>query len=97
MKIAKHQMNRVLMNRIGPLALFAVSALSMVGSDVSPSGRRIFDKQLSTTEREVMAVVETMPAKKYKFAPTEGTFTHAGTFGVQARHIAFYSNEVAIA
>ena len=44
-----------------------------------------------------MAVVETMPADRYNFAPTEGAFTHARTFGVQARHIAFCLNEVAIA
>jgi len=97
MKVAKHQMNRVLMNRIVPLAVFTLSALAMVGSDVSPSARQIFDKQLSATEREVMAVVETMPANKFNFAPTEGAFTHARTFGVQARHIAFCLNEVAIA
>jgi hypothetical protein len=97
MKVAKHQMNRVLMNRIVPLAVFTLSALPMVGSDVSPSARQIFDKQLSATEREVMAVVEMMPANKFNFAPTEGAFTHARTFGVQARHIAFCLNEVAIA
>jgi hypothetical protein len=44
-----------------------------------------------------MAVVEMMPANKFNFAPTEGAFTHARTFGVQARHIAFCLNEVAIA
>jgi hypothetical protein len=69
----------------------------MMGSDASLSARQIFDKQLSAIEREVMAVVETMPANKFAFVPTEGAFTHARTFGVQARHIAFCLNEVAIA
>ena len=79
------------------LTVFTLGALRMLGSEVSPSARQIFDKQLSATEREVMAVVETMPADKFNFAPTQGAFTHARTFGVQARHIAFCLNEVAIA
>src|ERR1043166_1309218 len=97
MKLAKHPMPRLLTNRMVPLSVVALSALPMMGADVSPGARQIFDKQLRATEREVMAVVETMPANKYNFAPTEGAFTHARTFGVQARHIAFCLHEVAIA
>jgi len=97
MKVVKHQISRALVNLIAPFAAFVLSALPMVGFDVSPSARQIFDKQLSATEQEVMAVVETMPANKFNFAPTEGAFAHARTFGVQARHIAFCLNEVAIA
>ena len=72
-------------------------ALPMSGADSTQHARQIFDKQLTTTEREVMAVVETMPAAKFGFAPKEGAFTHARTFGVQTRHIAFCLNEVATA
>jgi len=97
MNVARYQMRRVLVSRIGSLAVFAMSSLPMMGSDASLSARQIFDKQLSAIEREVMAVVETMPANKFAFVPTEGAFTHARTFGVQARHIAFCLNEVAIA
>ncbi len=74
-----------------------VAALPMFGADPSQSVRRIFDKQLTAAEGEVMAIVETMPASKFGFAPTEGSFSHARTFGVQARHIAFCLNEVATA
>ena len=74
-----------------------VAALPMFGADASQSARRIFDKQLTAAEGEVMAIVETMPASKFGFAPTEGSFAHARTFGVQARHIAFCLNEVATA
>jgi hypothetical protein len=74
-----------------------VAALPMFGADPSRSASQIFDKQLTATEREVMAVVETMPASKFGFAPTEGAFASARTFGVQARHIAFCLNEVATA
>ena len=97
MKLAKHQLNHVLQNLIQPLAALAVGALPMMGADVSASARQIFDKQLSRTEREVLELVETMPANKFDFAPTEGAFKNVRTFGVQARHIAFCLNEVAIA
>jgi hypothetical protein len=69
----------------------------MFGAGASQSARLIFDKQLTAAEGEVMAIVETMPASKFGFAPTEGSFTHVRTFGVQARHIAFCLNEVATA
>ena len=74
-----------------------VAALPMFGADPSQSARRIFEKQLTEAEGEVMAIVETMPASKFGFAPTDGAFTYARTFGVQARHIAFCLNEVATA
>jgi hypothetical protein len=79
------------------LALFTVAALPLAGANPTPSAREIFDKQLSFAEREVMDVVETMPADKYSFGPTQGAFEHTRTFGVQARHIAFCLNEVAVA
>jgi hypothetical protein len=74
-----------------------VAALPMFGADPSQSARRIFDKQLTAAEGEVMAIVETMPASRFGFVPMEGSFTHTRTFGVQARHIAFCLNEVATA
>jgi hypothetical protein len=79
------------------LALFTVAALPLAGANPAPSAREIFDKQLSYVQHEVMDVVETMPAGKYGFAPTQGAYAHARTFGVQARHIAFCLNEVAVA
>jgi DinB superfamily len=77
--------------------LVAVAAISDMAASRPPSTREVFDEQLSFTESEVMKVVETMPAGKFNFAPTQGAFAHARTFGVQARHIAFCLNEVAIA
>ena len=52
-----------------------VAALPMFGADPSQSARRIFEKQLTEAEGEVMAIVETMPASKFGFAPTDGAFT----------------------
>jgi DNA-binding transcriptional regulator LsrR (DeoR family) len=63
----------------------------------TPAARQIFDAQLSAAERDVMDVVETMPAGKFNFVPATGAFQNARTFGVQARHIAFCLNEVAVA
>ena len=62
-----------------------------------PAPGKIFDKQLSAAEHEVMGVVEAMPANKFNFAPTDGAFKNVRTFGVQARHIGFCLNEVAVA
>src|SRR5579863_2495569 len=77
--------------------LFALSAVSTMGAGSTPDAREIFDKQLSAVEHEVMGVVETMPARQYNFVPSEGAFKTVRTFGVQARHIAFCLNEVAVA
>jgi hypothetical protein len=77
--------------------LFALSAASTMGAGTTPDVREIFDKQLSAVEHEVMGVVETMPARQYTFVPSGGAFKTVRTFGVQARHIAFCLNEVAVA
>src|SRR5579863_4644962 len=80
-----------------PIALLALSAASTMGAGSTPDASEIFDKQLGAVEHEVMGVVETMPARKFNFAPSEGAFKNVRTFGVQARHIAFCLNEVAVA
>lgn len=86
---------RITFHRSSILALLA--ALPMFGTDGSSNARQVFDKQLTAIEREVMAVVETMPGRKFEFVPTEGAFASVRPFGVQARHIAFCLNEVATA
>lgn len=72
-------------------------ALPVMGANRPSNPRQIFDKELSAIESEVMGVVETMPADRYGFKPNDGAFAPVRTFGVQARHIAFCLNEVAIA
>jgi hypothetical protein len=79
------------------LAVFAFAILPIMGNDGSSNARQIIDKQLSAAEREVMGVVEAMPANRFDFAPTGGAFKNVRTFGVQARHIGFCLNEVAVA
>ncbi len=48
----------------------------------------VFNGQVSTIEREVLALAQAMPADKYDFAPTNGTFTGVRTYALQVRHIA---------
>ena len=74
-----------------------LAGLPVFAADVRPNAKQIFDEQLGASEREVMAVVETMPANRFDFVPKSGAFTYVRTFGVQARHIAFCLNEVATA
>ncbi len=47
---------------------------------------QIYDGQVGSIEREVLALVQAMPADKFDFAPTNGTFTGVRTFALQARH-----------
>jgi len=67
------------------LALFASPALFAA----DPLGQ-IYDNQVSSVERDVLRLAQAMPADKYNFAPTNGTFTGVRTFGKQVKHIATY-------
>jgi hypothetical protein len=54
---------------------------------------QVFDGQVRTIEREVLALAQKMPADKYNFAPATGTppagtFDGVRTFGLQVRHLA---------
>lgn len=97
MKVKKEVRKTLWLKLYRGAAVFALSAVPMIGGDSSSSVRQIFDKQLSAVEHEVMGVVETMPANRFNFVPTEGAFRNVRTFGVEARHIAFCLNEVAVA
>jgi len=85
------------MTLIRSLTVFTLFALPMLAADAAPDARQIFDRQLSSTEREVVALAEAMPADKFDFAPTNGNFKGVRTFALQARHIAFEINTVASA
>ena len=70
------------------LALAAVSAASLFAAD-APVASQVFDRQLKSTEREVVSLVEAMPADKFGFAPKSGAFDGVRTFAQEAKHIAF--------
>jgi hypothetical protein len=76
--------------------LTAVCSASLFAAD-APSASQVFDRQLKSTEREVVSLVEAMPADKFGFAPTAGAFDGVRTFAMEAKHVAFVIDEVAAA
>jgi uncharacterized damage-inducible protein DinB len=52
------------------------------------SPAQIYAKLFSSQENEVISAAEAMPADKYDFKPTKGTFEGVRTFGQQLTHIA---------
>jgi hypothetical protein len=61
----------------------------------APQAKQVFDKTLTSTEKEFVSLVEAMPANKFGFAPTGGKFDGVRTFGQQATHVAFVLNVLA--
>jgi hypothetical protein len=58
---------------------------------------KIYDDQVGSVEREVYGLANKMPADKYDFAPTNGTFTGVRTFALQVRHIATIMYQISAA
>jgi hypothetical protein len=52
---------------------------------------RVTDYWVSRQEKQMLAVLEAMPAVKYPFTPTIGEFSHVRTFGQQAKHLAAFN------
>ena len=50
---------------------------------------KIIDSSVRGAERDIVSLVEAMPADKFNFAPTGGEFKTVRTFSQQARHIAY--------
>ncbi|HEX5431731.1 MAG TPA: DinB family protein [Bryobacteraceae bacterium] len=48
---------------------------------------QVYNSQINTIEREVLSLAKAMPADKYNFAPTNGSFQGVRTFGVEVRHL----------
>jgi hypothetical protein len=84
------------MSPIRFLSLAAVCTVSVFAAD-APKASEVFDRQLKSTEREVVSLVEAMPADKFGFAPKAGAFDGVRTFALEARHIAFVIDEVSAA
>lgn len=66
-------------------------------SQSAPSLAKLYDGQITSAEREIVSLAEAMPADKYNFAPTTGSFAGVRTFALQVRHIATVIYEVAAA
>jgi hypothetical protein len=79
------------------LRYFLLAAACAAPAFAADSASQIFDKQLKSTEREVVSLVEAMPADKFGFAPKAGAFDGVRTFALEAKHIAFVIDEVSAA
>jgi hypothetical protein len=76
------------------LMVLALLAAPMFGADPLAN---YYDAQLTGAEKDIVRLAEAMPADKYNFAPTNGTFTGVRTFQQQAKHIAAIMYMVAAA
>lgn len=56
------------------------------GTQVSPAAT--YNKLLAGMEKEFVDAADAMPEDKYSFAPTNGEFKGARTFGQQVKHVA---------
>lgn len=68
--------------------LFALALAGSLSAAEAPALSKTFDQQIKMVEGEVVSLAEAMPAEKYSFAPTQGKFEKARTFGQQVGHIA---------
>jgi hypothetical protein len=76
------------------LSACAPTAPAPKAADSSVQAQQVFDRTLSSTEREFVPLVAAMPEDKFGFAPTAGKFDGVRTFGQQAKHAAYVLNEV---
>jgi len=58
---------------------------------------QVLDAQVSNVEGEFVPAADAMPEDKYSFAPTNGEFKGARTFGEQIKHVAAVNYIVAAA
>ncbi len=80
------------------VALCGLALLPALAADPAPpSVSKVFDQQLSSLEKEFVPLVEALPAEKFGFAPKDGAFQKARTFGQQASHVAYVIYAVASA
>jgi uncharacterized damage-inducible protein DinB len=64
----------------------ASAPVKLAALHASPA--QVYAKLFSSQREEVVSAAEAMPADKYNFAPTNGTFEGVRTFGQQVSHIA---------
>ena len=71
------------MNKIR-LIVVAIAAAGLCAADDTG---KVFDQQLAGVEKEMVPLVEAMPADQMTFAPTGGAFNGVRTFRDQAMHV----------
>ena len=70
------------------LLLASFGSLATAFAAEAPTVAKIFDGPVTSAEREIIPLVEAMPADKFSFAPTNGEFKGVRTFAAQAKHLA---------
>ena len=77
------------MSRIFITVIAALCSVPVFAADApSPTVNKIFDRDLTSVERDIVPLAEAMPAGKYSFAPSQGEFKGVRTFGEQMKHVA---------
>jgi uncharacterized damage-inducible protein DinB len=69
-----------------PIPAPADIPVRLAAPQASPA--EVYAKLLSSQQEEVVSAAEAMPADKYNFVPTHGTFEGVRTFAQQVTHIA---------
>jgi hypothetical protein len=82
--------------------LFIATGLALLCSvafaaDPTSAIGKALDQELKVAESDIVPLVEAMPADKFGFAPSNGSFKNARTFQQQATHSAFVIYAVASA
>jgi len=70
------------------LAMFFLAVASGSNVFAADAVGQIFDSQIQTLDHEQLPLAQAMPAEKYDFAPTAGSFKGVRTFADQVRHMA---------
>jgi uncharacterized damage-inducible protein DinB len=71
---------------VSPAQPAQTAPVQLAAANSSPA--QIYAKLFSSQQDEVISAAEAMPADKYNFKPTKGTFEGVRTFGQQLTHIA---------
>jgi hypothetical protein len=72
------------------MAALVIVLVLLVGAPAFAADRvsTMYAHQVDLLENDVVSLARAMPAEKYDFRPTNGTFTSGRTFGEQVKHIA---------
>ena len=79
------------------LLAVAASAQAAKTKDEHRTVTELLQRNVSNFEHEFVPAVDAMPADKFDFAPTNGEFKGARTFGQQVKHVAAVNYELAAA
>jgi uncharacterized damage-inducible protein DinB len=69
-------------------AAATANAQAASAAQQKPTFAAVYDRAMSSTEKEVVSAAEAMPEDKFNFAPANGEFKGVRTFAMQIKHIA---------